>query len=291
MQVPGLNLKPKPVRKVRSDTELRQFILEGEIDLREAAQQWVRFVARRSIDEVITAGNPPHYALEIDGATGSAGKVKTGRAFKGGSIEQATRAVRASFVGADLATIANNLKPQLLRLIAETFPRSRTKMLQTQWSWWVQQDGLLTGSKRTPSRRLGNTVPDSVSLYDVLWLAPDVHRKDGGNYAWFANRLALQRYGHKWNLIKTSVTVKRGKQAWLTHGFKVRRRLRGFMAEAARKMRGTRSQQQAGPVNIQVMFLRQFLNAADNAATRKGGLPTIRVAFRRSLARPVSVTH
>ena len=274
MNVPSLNLTAIPqTRKVRSDTDLRQFVLSDTTNIEQAAAIWVRTVAHTSLAEALGAGNPPHYSLEIDGATSGSGKVKRGRAFRSGSIDNAQRSVRAQFVGGDLATICNNLKPQLLSLISDTFPQSRTKKLSTRWVWYVQPDGLLTG-KRTPSRYLGSSVPDAIGLYDVLWLVPE--GRDPASYAWFANRLALAKYGHAWNMRKTR-----------DNRHQLRRRLRGFMAEATRKMRGTKSQQQAGPVLIQVMFVGQGLTAS--SARSRRGVPTIRVAFKRSLTRSITV--
>jgi hypothetical protein len=257
-------------RKVRSDTDLQQFLLHDKQEIETAAAMWVRTTARTVRDEALDAGNPPHYSQEIDGATTGAGKVKRGRAFAAGSIDNATRSVRIQFVGGDLATIANNLKPQLLKLIAETFPQSRTKKLSSRWVWYVQLDGLLLG-KRTASRRLGEHVPDSIGLYDVLWLAPEARQP--AEYAWFANRLALGKFTQRF---------KRGRKPKLNNP---KRRLRGFMAEATRRMRGTKSQQQAGPVIIQAMFIRQGVTAW--AARAKRGVPVIRIAFKRSLTRSI----
>lgn len=277
--VPNLKLNAIPAtRKVRSDTDLRQFMLSDSANIERAAAIWVRSVAHSALGEAITAGNPPHYSLEVDGATSGSGKVKRGRAFTSGSIDNATRSVRAQFVGGDLATICNNLKPQLLGLIADTFPQSSTKRLAQRWLWYVQRDGLLTG-KRTPARYVGSSVPDTIGLYDVLWLVPEA--REPAAYAWFANRLALSKYGHRWNMItKRDANGERKRHV-------LRRRLRGFMAEATRKMRGSKAQQQAGPVIVQAMFIRQGVTASSSRSKR--GVPVIRVAFKRSLTRSITV--
>jgi hypothetical protein len=274
-----LNLTPiASTRKVRSDTELRQFLLSDEQDVRAAAARWLRETHGEALVGTLAAGNPPHYTIEIDGATSGSGKVKRGRAFKAGSVASATRSIRTSFVGGELAPIANQLKPQLLRLIEQTFPNSQTKQLGRKWEWWVQRDALIAG-KSTPAHRLGPSVPDSIGIYDVLWLAPQAETPAA--YAWFANRLALGDRGNKWNLRKS-------KRA--PGGSRRVRRPRGFMAEATRKMRGSKAQQQVGPVTIQAMFLRQsVLTASSNRATKRGGLPVIRLAFRRALARALPV--
>ena len=66
-KVPPLNLTAiPPTRKVRSDTDLRQFILSDTQDLEAAAAQWVRQVANDALIEALAAGNPREFAIEID---------------------------------------------------------------------------------------------------------------------------------------------------------------------------------------------------------------------------------
>jgi len=194
-----------------------------------------------------------------------------------GWIASAQRSVRIMFVGADLAQIANTVKPRLLSIIAATFPNSKTHRLATRWVWFVQRDGLISGP-RTHARYLGPSVPDDVGIYDVLWLVPDA--PDPASYAWFAN-YRTKRGRTSWNYFrrvkKTGEVVKEG---W-------RKRPRGFIAEATRRLRGGKAQQQAGPLLIQASFIRDDMHGRFSRS--KYGVPAIRIAFRKSLARAVTV--
>jgi hypothetical protein len=265
MLLPGLNIQAIPAqRKVRSDTELKQFLLADREAFQKSAHLWVRETAQRALDEALKAGNPHDYVIGIDGETKGA-NVRTG--FRGGTIAQATKSVRIEFVGHALADVANGLRPILSDVIRETFPNSRTKALETQWSWWIQRGRYAGGSPSTTSQRLGSTVPDNVTIYDVLWLAPDM---GPARYAWFANHNAIKSSGGSYNLIKR----KSGQ-------FRLRKRLRGYLAESTRRMRGRR----VPGVTIQGWIVKAALTGG--AARSRFGVPVIRVAFKSGLTRAV----
>ena len=66
-KVPPLKLTAIPAtRKVRSDTDLRQFVLADTRNIEQAAAQWVQQVANDALNEAIAAGNPREFAIEID---------------------------------------------------------------------------------------------------------------------------------------------------------------------------------------------------------------------------------
>jgi hypothetical protein len=263
--LPGLNIQAiPPQRKVRNDTELQQFLLADREAFIKSAHIWVRQTATRALDEALRAGNPKDYVVGIDGETRGA-NIRTG--FRGGSIEQATQSVRIEFVGGALADVANGLRPILADVIRETFPNSRTKALQTQWSWWIQRGRYAGGSKSTTSVRLGSSVPDSVTIYDVLWLAPDL---GPAKYAWFANHNAIKSGGSNYNLIK-----RKGGQ------FRLRKRLRGYLAESTRRMRGRK----VPGVTIQGWIVKKAMTGP--GAVSRYGVPVIRVAFKSGLTRAV----
>jgi hypothetical protein len=250
---------------MRSDTDLEQFLLADQKAFQDSAHIWVRETAEAALQEALRAGNPKDYVVGIDGET-RGGNIRTG--FRTGPISSATRSVRIEFIGSALADIANGLLPILTGVIAETFPNSKTKALQTQWSWWIQRDRYAGGSKSTQSTRLGRTVPDSVTIYDVLWLAPDA---GPARYAWFANHNAIKSSGHSYNLFKKRKTGE----------LKLRKRLRGYLAEATRRMRGRK----VPGVTIQGWIVKSALTGS--AARSRFGVPVIRVAFKSGLARPL----
>jgi hypothetical protein len=229
----------------------------------------VRQTAHQALAEALAAGNPTTYVTEIDGS--ASGSRRSG--FRAGAIEQATRSVRIQFVGKPLADVANAMKPILEKVIAETFPFSKTKALQREWSWWVQKDRYATG-KNTSSVRLGARVPDTITIYDVLWLVPDVWP---AQYAWFANRNAVRSSGYKYNLVKSR------RMAGTAAGVKLRRRLRGYLAEATRRMRGKRNP----GITVQGWFVRQAMTGPSSRS--RHGVPAIRVAYKSGLMRPVDV--
>lgn len=265
MDVPGLNLQRIPAtRRVRSDTELRQFVLSDRREFEASASKWVRTVARMALDDALGAGNPRAYVVGIDGATTASGAVRQrfGSGFRPGSIEQANRSVRIEFIGKELAEAANGLRPILTDVIALLFPNSATGRLKTKWSWYVQRDRHV-GPKSTPAVRIGQTVPQTVGIYDVLWLAPDGPYP--ARYAWFANH----------NLVAT-----RGPR---TRGGRRAKKARGYLAEAARKMRAKRTP----GLTVQGFFIKGALTGPQTSA--RHGVPAIRVAFKYSLYRPVIV--
>ena len=267
MQLRGINLQAIPAqRRMRKDTDLEQFLLADRKTFEASAHIWVRETAEAALQEALRAGNPTHYVVGIDGET-RGGNVRSG--FRSGPISSAQRSVRVEFIGSALADVANGLLPILGDVIAETFPNSRTKQLQNQWSWWVQKGRYSGGSKSTTSTRLGRSVPDTVTIYDVLWLAPDA---GPASYAWFANHNAIKSSGHSYNIFK-----KRSGEV------KLRKRLRGYLSEATRRMRGKR----VPGITIQGWIVKSALTGS--AARSRFGVPVIRVAFKSGLARPVTI--
>jgi hypothetical protein len=107
-----------------------------------------------------------------------------------------------------------------------------------------------------------------VTIYDVLWLAPDA---GPARYAWFANHNAIKSSGHSYNLFKKRKTGE----------LKLRKRLRGYLAEATRRMRGRK----VPGVTIQGWIVKSALTGS--AARSRFGVPVIRVAFKSGLARPL----
>jgi len=269
-----------PQRKMRRDTDLHQFAVNDMETLKRESAVWVRRTSKWKLDECVAAGNPVQYALEVDGVTSPAGKVRRGGAFKAGSIENARWSVRVSFVGVGLAEIANKVKPALLSLIAQTFPHSRTGVLAASWVWWIQLDAI--GKKDVASRVLGQTVPAQTGIYDVLWLAPGAGKEGApASYAYFANQASMKKHERTaWN-----ARQKRSRK----YGWGVLRRVRGFMSETTRRLRGSKAQQQAGPLTVQAKFVRKHLTGTSSIANVKGGAPVIRVAFRSSLGRTLGL--
>lgn len=284
MKIPLLPIHEIPARrKARKDTELRQFIADDLESYERMKTKWVRETAGTALDEILRAGNPPRYVTQIDGSTSGSGKTIAGSGFRGGSIEQATSAVRVQWVGTDLAGIANNARGTLLKVIAETFPKSKTGALKQRWSWWVEQDANVSTGPKRPARRIGAIVPPSVGLYDVLWLAPD--GPNPASYAWIANRNAIRSGGHVYNLRQRN-SKKFGAKA----GFTLRKRLKGYLAESTSRMRRGRSNLGAyrmGGVVIQGWFVRKTLTGPQ-ARTRYGvvwerGVPVVRLAYAKGL--------
>ena len=170
--LPSLNLTAIPAtRKTRSDTELAQFIEKDKDAFQRGATQWVRDLAKQVEAMALRAGNPAERLQEIDGVRG--------QGFKPGAISQATNSARVVFIGLALSTIANRVKPILMDVIASTFPspRSKARRLERLWGWYVYKDGLTDKGSR--ARYVGNRVPRSVGLYDVLILAPAGQRAGG----------------------------------------------------------------------------------------------------------------
>lgn len=267
MTLPSLGVEAIPnVRRARSDTELRQFLLADAENFAHLSGVWVRKTTPMVLDEVLDAGQPKFYTVEINGTTGDTGNQRRG--FTPGAINQARTAARVLFLGKELQGVANSLRPILSSVIRATFPNSRLQRLARDWVWYIARDGLLDG-QRSAVEYMGGSVSGAVSVYDVLWLVPEAI--DPARYAWFANRLAKRGYGAKYNTIKD----RRGR----THPRAV---ARGFLAESTRRMRGRR----VPGVVITGTFVRSGLTAAASRTAK--GVPAIRVAFRAGLLRPVS---
>lgn len=269
-KVPNLNLTAIPAtRKVRSDTDLQQWVVHDRDALIKSGTQWVRDMATQAEALALTAGNPAERITEIDGVRG--------RGFKPGQISQATNSARVVFVGLALSTIANRVKPILLNVISQTFPNPRSKQqrLQRMWGWYVYKNGLFDRAARP--RYVGNRVPRSVGLYDVLILAPLA--KMPAEYAWFANRLALRSYGFKYNS-----RLRRGATVATMATVKVRKLRKGFVAEAAGRARSASAMRSSRAVVLtQGMMIERGITSSASRA-RKHRTPVIRVAFKKSLA-------
>lgn len=203
----------------------------------------------------------------------------SGGGWRGGGIDSASTGVRVRFIGEDLAEIANRIKPMLTSTVKTAFPRSPTKRLATAWDWWLFKDGAITKA-RTGGINLGERVPTSVSIYDVLFLAPRaVSTRRGGApayYAWIANRNVKQ------SVVPKRFNLKRrgGKQL-------VKKQLKGFIAETTRRMRSSLGSTGRAGVIVQGYFVRTGMTAS--ASQFRHGIPVIRVAFRKSLQQSISV--
>ena len=259
MPLPGLNLSSLPaVRTARNASELHQFFSHDRGKFVRIAGEWVQRIARQKRDEIIAAGNPNLYATEIDGTIGKSRNLRKG--FTSGSIEAATSSVRVVWLGDQLATMANKAKPQLQKIIEGRFPGG-TGRLARDWTWYLQEPG-------KPSRRVGDTVPPTIGINDVLWLVPEAPQPAA--YAWFANYRAKRPYGRVVRRRKNDPTA--GPPS---------RRSRGFLAHTTYNLRGLR----LPGMLVQGYFVRRYLTGP--ASRTQKGVPAIRIAFRRSLSRPV----
>lgn len=266
MQLPDIPIGRIPVSRVlKSGAELHRVFIDDFATLEQCGTEWVRTVARERHADIIGAGNPKYHTTEIDGTTGANNRQRRG--FRPGSLGEARSAVRILYLGRQLADLANVLRPILLQTIVDTFPTSRTRTLAREWAWYVQRgagEGGGTG-KRTVSERVGVRVPPDLDIYDVLWLVPE--GPEPAAYAWFANYNAKKRFGYKYNMRKIR---KQGR-------FALKKKMRGFASEAARRMRG----KQMPGVSIYAMFVARVMTGPQSRS--RWGVPVIRVAFRRSL--------
>lgn len=265
--LPNIKVQEIPnTRHASSTTELRQFLLDDKKKFAELSGIWVRETARLGLDEILTAGNPKFYTIEVNGTTGDSGNQRRG--FVPGNLNQARTSARAQFQSG-IAAIANSLRPLLSTVIRQTFPRSSLQRLARDWVWYVQREALLKG-KRTAMEALGGRVPDSIGIYDVLWLVPDA--KFPADYAWFANYQAKRKVT-SYNFIK-----KRSGHV------KPRARRIGYLGEAARRMRVKR----IPGVNIIATHIDTGATARYSRRLEKGRLPVFRISFVPGLLRPVT---
>jgi hypothetical protein len=279
--LPKLNVSAiPPTREVKGDTDLRQFMAADGKVLDASATKWVQEIAAQVDAEALAAGNPKVRLISINGTTGKNGTSRSG--FRPGTIAQASRSVRILYLGDELAQLANKLMPVLSNVIGETFPDSKTKRLSNNWEWWVQRNANAKGGggKGTRSELLGKTVPKGIGLYDVLWLVPN---PVVASYSWFANYNAKKRFGYKYNLTKKTIheidkttnTVVKRKVT------RMKKRLRGFASEAARRMRGNKNPS----VVVRAAIIAHAMTGPESKSD--WGVPAIRVSFRRSLSVPV----
>jgi len=279
MQLPKLKVSAIPAtRQVKSDTDLKQFIASDAKILSGSYTQWVREVAAEKDTEALKAGNPHIRLISINGTTGKNGTARSG--FRPGTIAQAKTSVRIQYLGDELAALANKMAPTLAAVIAETFPDSRTKRLTNDWEWWVQRNVKANG-KGASSERVGKRVPNNISIYDVLWLVPS--GPEPASYSWFANYNAKARFGYKYNLTKKTIhEIDKGSGLVVKRKVvRMKKRLRGFASEAARRMRGAK-----GPgVVVSAKIIANALTGPQSRS--KHGVPVIRVAFRRNLTTAV----
>lgn len=274
-QFPSLPQIPALVR-VKSGTELNRYLVANRAALLKAGTFWVRTTAGTKKDEILAAGNPGNFVEQINGVRG--------RGFHAGSINQATNSARVQWIGRDLAAVANLIHQTLIGVIWQTFPKMRRHKQLTQWQWYLCKDSLYMVGPRRPPRPLGAVVPaNEVELTDVLLLAPSQAAAD---FAWFANRPSNQR-----NAKHNAYTRKR-------HGkmeTKIRKRVRGFVAEAARQMRSAHGARglNAG-ISIQGRIVSYGLTASASRAVRVPNvnghaIPIFRLAYQRGLNLSVTV--
>lgn len=271
MQVPGLELSSIPnTRKVHSDTELHQFVVADKKNFEQAAEKWVRSVAPRALTMTLDAGNPHTYSIEIDGETSRGGAARPGAGFRPGTIAAAKKSVRVLFIGTPLAELCNRVKPYLIDVIKER-TIAHTGRLEEGWSWWISEGDMKTATIRP----LGAVVPPTVSIYATLWLVPESAAP--ASYAWFVNRNV-----HRDPKFQMFTRTNKRKKTVRTF---IRKRPRGFLAEATTRAR--RALNKTDPILVQGWFIKRRLTGAATVATR--GVPVVRVAFRKSLLRPVEV--
>lgn len=242
-----------------------------------AKTKWVRSVSQSALDMALDAGNPRTYSTEIDGTTGSGGQAQAGAGFKAGPLSAATHSARVIFLAKPLVQIANSLRPMLEQTIRSVFPTARGR-LQRSFVWWVAN-----GSKKDAQYvKLRFTIPDkTITIYDVLWLAPEGTVKDTPAwYAWWANQMVKrQGAGHRFNLVirhnkKTGITTTR-----------VRKRPRGYLAEATNQMRNKVGRYSG--VTVQGFIVKKRFTGPNTPA--RFGVPVVRVAFRKNLTSDVNV--
>jgi hypothetical protein len=275
VKLPPLNVSAIPAnRKVSSTTELKQFVATDQKALSGSIAAWVQALARQKDEEALRAGNPKIRLITVNGTTGKSGNQRTG--FRPGTIAQATRSVRVQYLGDELAQLAMKLVPLLSRVIAETFPDSKTKLLAGNWEWYVQRNVKKNG-KASKSEALGKTVPHDIGIYDVLWYVPAAPLP--AKYAWFANYFAKQRFGYKYNLTKKTLKSVDATGTVVKHRVtRLKKRMRGFAGEASRRMKGAKSP----GVVVKAMMIQKQMTASSSKA--KWGIPVIRIAFRRQLS-------
>lgn len=267
MRVPDIRLSEVPYKKkVRKDTEVKQWFAQNRRDLLAGATDWVHRVSKDALAQALAAGNPDQYFVTIDGVTNAAGTVRRG--FKSGTIDESKHAVRIEFNADTIGNIARGVPPILTQVIRETFPMSPTGRLAREWSWWVSREG-------GPSKRAGKTIPDGLGIYDVLYLAPDYAV---AKYAWFANSAAKSSKSTKYNFARKRINKEKG-----TSRLVARKRARGFLARATQLMRAKR----VPGVLFQGGFSRDYLSG--RASKHPRGVPFVRVAFKGTLKNPVWV--
>ena len=267
MKVPDIRLSESLKKiKARKDTEVKQWFAQNRKDLLAGATDWVHRVSKDALAQALAAGNPNQYFVTIDGVTNAAGTVRRG--FRAGTIDESKHAVRIEFNAENIASIARGVPPILTQVITDTFPMSKTKRLSREWSWWVSYDG-------GPSRRAGKTPPQTLGIYDVLYLAPDFHV---AKYAWFANSSAKSSKSTKYNFARKRINGVKG-----TSRLVARKRARGFLARATQVMRAKR----VPGVLFQGGFSRDYMSG--RASKHPRGVPFVRVAFKGTLKNPVWV--
>jgi len=143
------------------------------------------------------------------------------------------------------------------------------------------QRNVKANGKGASSERVGKRVPNNISIYDVLWLVPS--GPEPASYSWFANYNAKARFGYKYNLTKKTIhEIDKGSGLVVKRKVvRMKKRLRGFASEAARRMRGAK-----GPgVVVSAKIIANALTGPQSRS--KHGVPVIRVAFRRNLTTAV----
>ena len=275
MGLPALKLKPvPPVRVAKQAADLYQFLATDLADIQRSGTEWVRDMASRKDAEALRAGNPSVRPILINGTIGANGARFTG--FQPGSIEAANNSVKITYLGGQLADLANRIQPILQAVISETFPDSKNKRLARAWEWRVQYRST-PGGKGRWSVPVGKRVPQNIGIYDVLWLFP----KDPSpsDYAWFANYHAKKRFGYKYNLTRKTIHEfnKATKAVTKRKVVRLKKRMVGYAGETSRRARGAK----APGLHVSAMVVQNPLLAGGSKS--RYGVPVIRVAFRPSL--------
>jgi hypothetical protein len=275
MALPKLKTKPvPPERIVKSASELHRFLADDLKSIEKGGTEWVREMARTKDEEARRAGNPKIRQIGINGTIGK--NAVSFKGFKPGSIEQAHSSVKITYLGKELADLANKVQPLLQKIIEETYPDSKTKRLARDWEWRVQFRAT-PGGKGRWSVPVGKKLPAGIGLYDVLWLMP--MGPVPTEYAWFANYYSKKRFGYKYNITRKTIH-----QINATTGLvekkkvsRLKKRMVGFAGETSRRMRGAK-----GPgLHVSSMMIQSPLLV--RGARAKWGMPVIRVSFSPTL--------
>lgn len=271
-QLPKLPTEQIPAtRVVRSNVELKQFVIHDKKAWREAIERWVKETAKDGHEEILQAGNPKVFTTSINGTTGASGNQRRG--FVPGSIDEAKTAARVLYAGQDLAETANLLHGILRETIGATFPRSTRQRLKRDWVWYLIRDG--QNNKGGTPQYLGGTVNVQIDIYDLLYLVPE--GPEPARYAYMANWNA--KHNNQRPLTKRQLRLLRsGPRRNASKNPRDRRE--GFMAQAARRMRALH----VPGVRLRAVFVERGLTAGYSKSPR---MPAFRLCFDPQMRRAV----